>query len=152
MLFGMYCSQPVIFSSHDICILLIHKQCNKALVGQPIALFCPLTLNGEKESESDHHSLSNWLGLKGVLHKAAESTAGVCVSGVRAKFSKSSQCVSQWQHMLDSLQCNSRTHKLTCKHASRHTGAVHIYCDRWACSLTASCMSAHMHSLESFEN
>lgn len=59
-------------------------------------------------------SLVNWLGFKGVLHKAAENTAGVCVSGVRAKFSKSSQCVSQWQHMLDCLRANSRTHNLTC--------------------------------------
>lgn len=62
-------------------------------------------------------SLFNWPALKGVLHKAAESTAGVCVSGVRAKFSKSSQCVSQWQHMLESLQRNARMHNLTCKQA-----------------------------------
>lgn len=61
------------------------------------------------------YSLFNWSGLKGVLHKAAESTAGVCVSGVRAKFSKSSQCVPQWQHMLESLQRNSRMHNLTCE-------------------------------------
>lgn len=40
-------------------------------------------------------SLFNRLGFRGVLHKAWTSTEGVGVSGVSAKFSKSSQCVSQ---------------------------------------------------------
>lgn len=60
-------------------------------------------------------SLFNWPALGGVLHKAAASAAGVRVSGVGAKFSKSSQCVSQWRHMLESLQRTARMHKLTCK-------------------------------------
>lgn len=59
-------------------------------------------------------SLFNRLGFRGVLHKAWESTVGVGVSGVSSKFSKSSQCVSQWQHMLESLQGKSRMHKHTC--------------------------------------
>ena len=87
------------------------------------------------------YSLFNWSGLKGVLHKAAESTAGVCVSGVRAKFSKSSQCVPQWQHMLESLQRNSRTHNLTCEDTTRHTGTVRSYCDGWT-----RCTDAHVHT------
>lgn len=58
-------------------------------------------------------SLFNRLGFRGVLHKAWASTVGVGVSGVSAKFSKSSQCVSQWQHMLESLQGKSRMHKHT---------------------------------------
>lgn len=74
--------------------------------------------SGQLQRQSS--SLFNWPALKGVLHKAAESTAGVCVSGVRAKFSKSSQCVSQWQHMLESLQRNARMHNLTCKQAEGH--------------------------------
>lgn len=63
-------------------------------------------------------SLFNRLGLRGVLHKAGESTVCVGVSGVSAKFSKSSQCVSQWQHMLESLQGKSRMH--TCERTHRH--------------------------------
>lgn len=65
-------------------------------------------------------SLFNRLALRGVLHKAGESTVGVGVSGVSAKFSKSSQCVSQWQHVLESLQGKSRMHKLTCNWTHRH--------------------------------
>ena len=90
------------------------------------------------------HSLFNRLGLKGVRHKAAESTAPVSVSGVRAKFSKSSQCVSQWQHMLESLQGISRMHILTCKRRHRcrapmddralamSSSGTHVYtCTTW---------------------
>lgn len=87
------------------------------------------------------YSLFNWPSLKGVLHKAAESTAGVCVSGVRAKFSKSSQCVSQWQHMLDSLQRNSRTHNLTCKQAT-DTQVLFIFT-----AVRTWCTVMHVHRL-----
>ncbi len=91
------------------------------------------------------YSLFNWPGLKGVLHKAAESTAGVCVSGVRAKFSKSSQCVSQWQHMLDSLQRNSRTHNLTCKHTT-DTQVLGIFTVTDEHAVRTWCMVMYMHT------
>lgn len=95
-----------------------------------------------KEEESVH-SLFNWLAdFTGVLHKASLITAGVCVAGVGANFSKSSQCVSQWQHMLDSLQRNSQMQSVPCAHSTDpHT----IYCGRWIFTWHVVCCRARVH-------
>lgn len=84
------------------------------------------------------YSLFNWRGLKGVLHKAAESTAGVCVSGVRAKFSKSSQCVSLndstcWRVCRETHECITshanmlQAHRCIFTPAGEHTVLTRFY-------------------------
>lgn len=87
-------------------------------------------------------SLFNRLGLRGVPHKAGESTVGVGVSGVSAKFSKSSQCVSQWQHVLGSLQGN---HECTSSHATGHTDISCTSWNTWQCSEHAEISAFEMH-------
>lgn len=104
------------FCSPDFCTFF--SVCSRNIINTSFFFFQAIQSAGCRDSLPSH-SLFNRLGLKGARHKAAESTAPVSVSGVRAKFSKSSQCVSQWQHMLESLQGISRMHILTCKRRHR---------------------------------
>lgn len=68
-----------------------------------------------------NQSLLNGLGVAGVLHKASALTASVCAAGVRAKFSKSSQCLSMVARVGQPAKKLTKAHPHMQTHPMTHT-------------------------------